>query len=208
MLASLARLLRLAERRDIRQEACWIISNISAGSAPHLQAVIDGGIIPKLCALTQQCEELDVRQEAMWAISNVARASSRSQMHVIVEHGAIPALCEVLWVAEDDLFDCAVRAVGTVLLAGQTEMLANGGARNPYAGALQAGGGVDLLRHIALLQYGDRELSAYSSETARKFFGVKVTEDLVPHRVARRKTESPMSCEADLELPRPLAGDA
>ena len=33
---------------QIKKEACWVVSNIAAGSRPQLQALLDSGIMPRV----------------------------------------------------------------------------------------------------------------------------------------------------------------
>ena len=61
----------------IRKEACWTISNITAGSASQIQAsfqfnsqsVIDANLIPPLIAILAR-GDTKTKKEACWAISN------------------------------------------------------------------------------------------------------------------------------------------
>jgi importin subunit alpha-6/7 len=39
--------------RDIQKEACWTLSNISAGTVPQIQRVIDSGILIQIVALAR-----------------------------------------------------------------------------------------------------------------------------------------------------------
>ncbi|MCH1923098.1 hypothetical protein L9G15_27180, partial [Shewanella sp. A3A] len=60
----------LSSTKDgIRKEACWTISNITAGNTAQIQAVIDAGIIPPLINLLSN-GDFKTRKEACWAISN------------------------------------------------------------------------------------------------------------------------------------------
>jgi importin subunit alpha-1 len=50
-----------------RKEACWTISNITAGNKEQIQVVVENNIIPPLIQLLTNAE-FDIRKEAAWAI--------------------------------------------------------------------------------------------------------------------------------------------
>jgi importin subunit alpha-6/7 len=56
-------------KEPIRKEACWTISNITAGNYQQIQSVIDANLIPPLINLLQH-GEFKTKKEACWAISN------------------------------------------------------------------------------------------------------------------------------------------
>jgi importin subunit alpha-1 len=56
-------------KEPIRKEACWTISNITAGNCNQIQSVIDANLIPPLINLLQH-GEFKTKKEACWAISN------------------------------------------------------------------------------------------------------------------------------------------
>ena len=50
-LTCLLHLLKTAQKKSIKKEACWTISNITAGTKDQIQAVIDAGAAPRPTAL-------------------------------------------------------------------------------------------------------------------------------------------------------------
>jgi importin subunit alpha-6/7 len=58
-----------SSKEAIRKEACWTISNITAGNYNQIQSVIDVNLIPPLINLLQH-GEFKTKKEACWAISN------------------------------------------------------------------------------------------------------------------------------------------
>ena len=55
------------------------MSNITAGSAEQIQAVIDNNIIPPLITLLQNAE-FDIRKEAAWGVSNATSGGKPEQV--------------------------------------------------------------------------------------------------------------------------------
>ena len=58
-----------ATKESIRKEACWTISNITAGNRQQIQAVIDANVFPVLIDILSRAE-FKTRKEAAWAITN------------------------------------------------------------------------------------------------------------------------------------------
>ena len=58
----------LALCQGIRKEACWTISNITAGTKEQIQTVVDSAIIPPLIDLLTNAE-FDIKKEAAWYIA-------------------------------------------------------------------------------------------------------------------------------------------
>ncbi|KAH8063015.1 hypothetical protein JL722_2169 [Aureococcus anophagefferens] len=69
--------------KGIRKEACWTISNITAGNKDQIQSVIDSNIVPPLVQLLNSAE-FDIRKEAAWAISNATSGGTPMQIKFLV----------------------------------------------------------------------------------------------------------------------------
>ncbi|XP_074335703.1 importin subunit alpha-8-like [Apium graveolens] len=69
---TLASLMCLLKEEDMIyvQQACWIISNITARKEEHIKGVIDCKLIDPLFNVVQNHKLVDVKKEALWAISN------------------------------------------------------------------------------------------------------------------------------------------
>ncbi|KAL5072516.1 hypothetical protein RYX36_011500 [Vicia faba] len=67
-------------KKSIKKEACWTLSNITAGNTQQIQAVIDANIIPPLVALFQNVE-FDIKKEVAWAIFNATSDGSPEQLN-------------------------------------------------------------------------------------------------------------------------------
>jgi hypothetical protein len=70
--------LEWAERFDFSQlqyEACWILTNISAGNSYQTQTIIEKGAVPLLIKLLSSTNDT-VREQAVWALGNIAGDNS------------------------------------------------------------------------------------------------------------------------------------
>ena len=76
-------------KKSIKKEACWTISNITAGNKDQIQAIIEAGIIPPLINLLGTAE-FDIKKEAAWAISNATSGGSHAQIRFLVEQARNP----------------------------------------------------------------------------------------------------------------------
>ncbi|KAK1584562.1 hypothetical protein Q3G72_034062 [Acer saccharum] len=66
-------------KKSIKKEACWTISNITAGNKEQIHAVIEANIIGPLIHLLQNAE-FDIKKEAAWAISNATSGGTHEQI--------------------------------------------------------------------------------------------------------------------------------
>lgn len=78
------------------------------------QALISSGLIPPLINLLGTAEH-EVRREAAWAISNATSGGTREQIKYMVEHGAIPPICDLLDVPEPKMVNVALEALENIL---------------------------------------------------------------------------------------------
>ncbi|KAL7554941.1 hypothetical protein ACHAWF_018504 [Thalassiosira exigua] len=103
--------------REIQKEACWTLSNIAAGTAGQIQAVIDSGAIPPLVELVNdERTDKEVRSEACWVVLNATSCGNDDQIAVLVEEGCVSVLGVLL--AEPNMVMMALEGIERVL---QTE---------------------------------------------------------------------------------------
>jgi hypothetical protein len=81
-LPCLLNLLNNNHRKSIKKEACWTISNITAGNKDQIQSIIDSNIIPPLIHLLGHAE-FDIKKEAAWAISNATSGGTHAQIKCV-----------------------------------------------------------------------------------------------------------------------------
>ena len=83
------------DRAPIAREACWTISNITAGSKDQIEAVVTANLLPPLINILKN-HKFEVAKEALWAISNATSGGSDAQIKYLVNQGVIPGLCKFL----------------------------------------------------------------------------------------------------------------
>ncbi|CAL5071082.1 unnamed protein product [Urochloa decumbens] len=83
ILNCLAQLLGRSYPKNIKKQACLIVSNIATGSKDQIQAVIDASIISPLIVLLKT-SETDIKKEAAWALSNAASGASSEQIQYVL----------------------------------------------------------------------------------------------------------------------------
>lgn len=120
------------------QEACWTISNITAGNKQQIQAVIDHNIIQPLIQLLQTAE-FDVKKEAAWAISNATSGGSPEQIRYLVSQGCIKPLCDLLTCNDPRIITVAMEGLENILKVGAADAKA-AGTQNPYAAMIYTAG--------------------------------------------------------------------
>jgi len=96
-LGVLQKLLALLENKHdaIRREACWAISNITAGPVEHIDAVISANMIPILIRMLKT-EKFEIQKESAWALSNITSSGNEQQIKYLVNQGVISPLCDLL----------------------------------------------------------------------------------------------------------------
>ena len=58
-------------KKNIRKEACWTISNVTAGTAEQIQVVINASVFPKLIELLQASEfDIQVRYTCAYILTS------------------------------------------------------------------------------------------------------------------------------------------
>jgi importin subunit alpha-1 len=109
----------------IRKEACWTISNITAGSPMQIQAVIDASvprvrplcylltflsnIVPPLINILQNAD-FKTKKEACWAISNATSGGLQepNQIRYLVSQGCIKPMCDLLQSMDNKIIQVAL----------------------------------------------------------------------------------------------------
>lgn len=79
---------------EIAKEACWTLSNITAGTPDQIESVIAAGSLPRLMALVlDPATDPMLRTEACWVILNCTSCGSEAQLQQLVAMRVV----DVLW---------------------------------------------------------------------------------------------------------------
>ena len=136
-----------ANKKSIRKETCWAISNINGGTKAQIQAVFECGLIPPLIE-TLATGDFDVKKEAAWAISNATCAAVPEHLRFLASQGAIKPLCDLLGVQDSRIISVALEALDNLLKVGQADSTASGTDENEYATLVEEAEGLDKLEDL------------------------------------------------------------
>ncbi|KAB5527397.1 hypothetical protein DKX38_021244 [Salix brachista] len=117
-LPCLLKLLANNYKKSIKKEACWTISNVTAGNANQIQAVLEAGIIGPLVQLLQNAE-FEIKKEAAWAISNATSGGNHEQIKFLVDQGCIKPLCDLLICPDPRIVTVCLEGLENILKVGE-----------------------------------------------------------------------------------------
>jgi len=147
ILNCLAQLLARNYPKNIKKQACLIVSNIATGNKEQIQAVIDASIISPLVVLLKTSES-DIKKEAAWALSNAASSASSEQIQYLVSRGCLEPLCSILSYQDHDLLYTCLEGLENILQAGEAGKKGEESGTNPYAQFILECRGLDKLEDL------------------------------------------------------------
>ncbi|GMP63698.1 hypothetical protein CsSME_00025295 [Camellia sinensis var. sinensis] len=152
VLPCLYQLLTQNHKKSIKKEACWTISNITAGNRSQIQAweqaVIEANIILPLVHLLQHAE-FDIKKEAAWAISNATSGGSHDQIRFLANQGCIKPLCDLLICPDPRIVTVCLEGLENILKVGEADK--EGGMNNGinlYAQTIDESDGLDKIENL------------------------------------------------------------
>ncbi|KAG6532156.1 importin subunit alpha-1b-like [Zingiber officinale] len=147
-LPCLLNLLTHNHKKSIKKEACWTISNITAGNKDQIQAVIVAGIIGPLVHLLQTVE-FDIKKEAAWAISNATSGGTHDQIKYLVSQGCIKPFCDLLICPDPRIVIVCLEGLENILKVGEAEKnLGSTGGLNLYAQMIDEAEGLEKIENL------------------------------------------------------------
>ncbi|KAI3832889.1 hypothetical protein MKW92_019888 [Papaver armeniacum] len=147
-LPCLMNLLTQNHKKSIKKEACWTISNITAGNNEQIQSVIAADIIGPLIHLLQNAE-FDIKKEAAWAISNATSGGSHEQIKYFVAQGCIKPLCDLLICPDARIVTVCLEGLENILKVGEAEKtLGNTDGVNLYAQMIDEAEGLEKIENL------------------------------------------------------------
>ncbi|GAB2281734.1 hypothetical protein Dimus_016303 [Dionaea muscipula] len=133
-------------KKSIKKEACWTISNITAGTREQIQAVIAAGLVAPLVNLLQ-IAEFDIKKEAAWAISNATSGGSNEQIKFLVQEGCIKPLCDLLACPDPRTLTVCLEGLENILKVGEAEKNL-GDTGNIYAQIIEDAEGLEKIESL------------------------------------------------------------
>lgn len=147
-LPCLCNLLTQTYKKSIKKEACWTISNITAGNVDQIQAVIQAGIIQPLVHLLQNAE-FEIKKEAAWAISNATSGGAPEQIKFLVSQGCIKPFCDLLNCPDPRIVTVCLEGLENILKVGEAEKnTGNGENVNLYAQLVDDAEGLEKIENL------------------------------------------------------------
>ncbi|XP_038716461.1 importin subunit alpha-4-like isoform X2 [Tripterygium wilfordii] len=177
-LPCLHQLLTQNHKKSIKKEACWTISNITAGNKGQIQAVIEAGIILPLVHLLQHAE-FDIKKEAAWAISNATSGGSHEQIQFLVTQGCIKQLCDLLICPDPRIVTVCLEGLENILKVGEAdkERGLNDGI-NLYAQMIDECDGLDKIENLQT--HDNNEIYEKAVKILERYWAEEEVEDQNP----------------------------
>ena len=184
----LARLLN-SEKREIKKETCWMLSNLTAGSPQQIDAVCASGLVQHLVRVVET-EEFDIRKEAAYALCNACIGSSAETLSGLVSLQVLPALIRCLDSADTELVLAVCDALETTLAAGEATAARMPGQLpvNPCVGLIESAGGCEKLE--ALQEHHSEAVYQRVARILDTFFAEARRPNPNPRHEASASTES------------------
>ncbi|GFZ13929.1 importin alpha isoform 2 [Actinidia rufa] len=161
-LQCLLSLLTHNHKKSIKKEACWTISNITAGNREQIQILLPcdhlevlmyrlflrPGLVTPLVNLLQTAE-FDIKKEAAWAISNATSGGTHDQIKFLVLQGCIKPLCDLLVCPDPRIITVCLEGLENILKVGEGEKnLGNTGDINYYAQLIDEAEGLEKIENL------------------------------------------------------------
>jgi len=162
--------LLVSTKRGLRKEACWAISNVTAGREEQIDSIINANLIPSLINLLNK-DEFNVQKEATWAISNITNNGKAKHIQYLVRQGALPPLVEMLKCSDSKIVIVALEGVENILKVGDS----GPDGSNNYADIVEECGGVDQIE--ALQRHDNEEIYKKSVQILQTFFDSEEEQD-------------------------------
>ena len=156
------------QRKVVKKETCWLLSNIAAGTHQQINAIFKERSVMSTVVNLVQRGEWEVRKEATWVLSNIATGGSDAHVMGIVEYGAIKALCSILEVADSKIVLVALDALSAIMKVG-TKHGSN------YAVLVDEAGGVEMIENLQ--EHENEKVYLKAVDILEEFFHGEEQED-------------------------------
>ncbi|KAH0863646.1 LOW QUALITY PROTEIN: hypothetical protein HID58_080857, partial [Brassica napus] len=140
VLPHLYNLLTQNHKKSIKKEACWTISNITAGNQAQIEAVVGAGLVLPLVHLLQNAE-FDIKKEAAWPFPMPHQEGLMSRF------SCIKPICDLLICPDPRIVTVCLEGLETFSRSADKEMGLNGGV-NLYAQIIEESDGLDKIENL------------------------------------------------------------
>lgn len=157
------------QKRNLRKEMCWLLSNIAAGTQPQIAALLKAPHVAE--TLVQKAIEADweTRKEAIYAVANVFTGGNDTHVGQLVNQNGIAAMADVLPIGgENRMVVVALDAIENVLTVSERNNF-------NYKVVLDEANGIDRLEEIQA--HDDNEIYEKSVHIIERFFSEGDAED-------------------------------
>ena len=90
-------------QKQINKEACWVISNIAAGTVDQIMELFNiRGLIQTICKLATKAP-WDLKKEAIWTLVNIMISGSDDQVKHLVQREGLGPIAKILSVENADV---------------------------------------------------------------------------------------------------------
>lgn len=159
-------------KKSIKKEACWTVSNITAGNKDQIQSIIDEGIIPPLIELLANAE-FDIKKEAAWAVSNATSGGTHQQIKFLVSNHCIKPLCDLITCSDSRIVTVALEGLENILKVGETDRAAgpDPDAPNVFAQLIDEAEGLEKIE--SLQNHTNNDIYEKAMRILEVYFGLE-----------------------------------
>lgn len=170
----------------VREEACWFLSNIAAGTTPHVEAILREPHLMVRLAEQLAWAEWDVRREAAWVICNIIVRAPSPYMKDIIKLGVLDSFATLLSEKDPQVSLLVLEALSSILRSGVKET-GDPSLLTTYKTVIEEAGCIDKIEELCY--DNTEEVSTMASVLLDNFFqdqddeaqesnsGVETTED-------------------------------
>lgn len=179
-------------KMQVRKEACWALSNITAGSAAQVELVLGSSCLLAVVIEKLGTDEYEVKKEAAWVLANVLNGfktdpseRTAARATALVQLGCLRPMCDMLEVNDAAMQKLMLEAVTHLLSAGEFIGRSKGSNfTNPFIVPFDEAEGIDQLEKLQ--EHTNQEIYDLAVETLDTYFQQDDEDDenLLPNTAA------------------------
>jgi len=155
-----------SDRRNVRKESLWVLSNICAGSRAQIQQVIDNNLFSTILEMLDD-KESEVIVEACWCLYNTICGTSKKNLRLIETKSLVAKMCDTLDYPDVKIIKLILKCLWKLLRRGAKEAEKNK-TDNYWAYRVEACGGTDYLN--SLQEHDDKTIWDKSYRILEEYF--------------------------------------